>query len=102
MKNTTKKIMRRVWYAFLIKKATHPVTTHSFVLVVAGVFLAQYIHVLAVIRNIAQVQVGELGKYVLETLLSTETVNLLLIGIIMITFLSLRIRLPYLRQDRLV
>lgn len=93
-KNLQKQIMRRVYYAFGIRLATHPVTVHTLVLAIAGYALAVLVHVERVLQNIAATPVADLGSKVVTILLQADTLSLLALGLAMFTALSLPLRLP--------
>ena len=94
--------MRRVWYGYVIYRATHPLTVHGIVLAAAVYLLSQFIHVVAIGQNVSNLRVGDLFSYITGTLTHTEWSNLLLVGIIIMTALSLRWQLPRVRRRQLI
>lgn len=97
-----KTIMRRVWYSYIIYRATHPLTVHGIVLAAAIYLLSRLIHVVAIGQNVSNMRVGDLFSYATGTLTNTEWSNLLLLGIIIMTALSLRWQLPRVRLRQLI
>jgi len=94
--------MRRVYYTFGVRLATHPVTTHAVVLVLSFFILARLVHVAAVYRNLMQAQVGELGMRLVHMLTEADFATLLALTLIIFTCLSLQwqLRLPMFRYMR--
>jgi len=85
--------MRRVYYAFALRVATHPLAVQALVLFVSVYALSRLIHVAAIINNIGSLQVRELGRYIFNTLTHTEFLTLLCFSIVFFTLLSLPLRL---------
>ena len=104
MKDThlQKNIMRRVYYAFLLRVATHPVTMH--VVVLAGVVYAlkEVLHIAAIYRNILQVPLGNVMQYLAKSLINTEMLTLCLLALALATVLSLKIQLRMPRMQMAV
>ena len=96
-----KKVMRRVYYAYALRLATHPVTLHAFVLVLSVFALSRLTHVAAIINNIMGVKVGDLGGYIFNTLVNAEFLTLVCVGVIFFTLLSLPLRLSLPRTRRI-
>lgn len=90
LKNT---IMRRVYYAYTVRKLTSPVAVHAALLLVLFFALTWFVSIPNVIRNVMHVEVGRIGGYALEALTHTEIWTLVIIGGIVLTALSLRWRL---------
>ncbi len=94
MSNTLqKRIMRRVYYAFFLRGAFHPVTVHALVLIVSVFTLSRLVHVAAIIENLKMVRLGELDNYIFATFAQAEFWTLVCTGIIIFTILSLPLRL---------
>ena len=87
-------IMRRVYYAFGVRLATHPITLHAVVLLVAGYALATLVHVEMVLRNLATTEVADLGTKLSTILFNADALSLLALGVVTFTVLSLPLRLP--------
>ena len=84
-------IMRRVYYAYTLRIATHPALI-SAVLFVAGVYgLSVMVHVASIIENILALQVGSLPEYIFNALVHAELFTLVFLGIIIFSLLSFRI-----------
>jgi hypothetical protein len=97
------RIMRRVYYSFGLRALVHPVTLHVAVLALTGYVLTALVHVSAVYKNLLTVQVGELGNYVALTLMRADVATLVVLGVAIMTVLSLQWRLlvPH-RTNRMV
>lgn len=85
----SKTIMRRVYYAFAIRLATHSVTKHVVLLALFGYVLARLVHVAAVYRHIVSVEVGDLGVATFKMFLNADLPTLLVVGLVFFTILSL-------------
>ncbi len=94
-----KRIMRRVYYTFAVRIATHPIVTHTVVLSLSVVIFAKLVHVAAVYRNVTQVQVGELAGYFVRVISHADTATLLVTGLMLATLLSLRLKLKTVRRQ---
>ena len=95
-KNTNsiqKTIMRRVYYAFTIRIATHQVTKHLVVLSLLGYVLTRLVHVAAIYKYVSSVQVGELGSVLMRIAAHADWPTLLVLGLVIFTALSLRFKL---------
>lgn len=88
-----KTIMRRVYYAYTLRLATHTVTLHLALLVGSAFLMTQFVSFKNVLANVSNIKVGQLGSYTWSALVSTEIWTILLIGLIIFAALSLRIQL---------
>ena len=89
-----KNIMRRVYYAFAIRLATHATTLHLLVLA-AGVYaLGYFVHVAAVMQNLSRVPMGEFGPHMLRVVMQADVITLVVLGVVVMTALSLPFSLP--------
>ena len=86
--------MRRVYYAFALRLATHPITLHVVFLVAALYALAALVHVEMVLRNIAVVEVGNLVPHLAKILMNADTATIMVLGITTFVLASLPFRLP--------
>lgn len=89
----TKNIMRRVYYAYALRLAGHPVTLHGAGIIALLVTLTYFVSVVDVMRNIMSVEVGKVGEYFIGSLLNTEIWTLVILGALILAVLSLRIHL---------
>ncbi|MFT7507648.1 MAG: hypothetical protein ACI92I_000812, partial [Acidimicrobiales bacterium] len=87
----------RVYYSYAVRMITKPVVTHAVVLVLAVVILARLVHVAAVYRNLVNVQVGELGAYVLRAIIHTDMATLVTLALIIVAMMSLQRRIGLFR-----
>ncbi|MDA8596987.1 hypothetical protein N9L26_01480 [Candidatus Pacebacteria bacterium] len=95
-----KNIMRRIYYAFAIRLATHPLTVHTILFMLAAYILASLVYVERVLQTIAQTQVGDLGTRLMQILVNADTASILALGVMIFAALSLPLRLP--RRRRLL
>ena len=89
-----KQIMRRIYYAYAMRLATHTVTLHVAVLAILVYALAALVHVDKVLQNIASAQVGDLGAKLLQVAAQADALSLLVFGVLIFTVLSLPLRIP--------
>jgi len=85
--------MRRVYYAFALKTATHPAMLHGSFMLAFIIALTYYVSLGNVIQNIMNIQVGHLGTYLFNAVTNTEIWTLLLLGALILSAFSLRVRL---------
>lgn len=95
-----KQIMRRVYYTYGIRLATHPLMIHGVVLFVAILLLTRLVHVAAIVQNIANVKVGEMMSYVVGMFFHAEVGVLLLLGVCFFSCISLWGKVPAPRLHR--
>ena len=86
-------IMRRVYYAFAIKLATHTATKHVVVLAVLGYVLTKLVFVAKVYENLASRELGELAPTLVRILSNADLVTLVVVGLVIFTALSLPLRI---------
>jgi hypothetical protein len=86
-------IMWRVYYAYALRIGTHPLVTHS-VLIVGAVFaLTYFVSFPHIVENVMQVKVGEVGAYFVGALLHTELWTVVLLALTLAASVSLILRL---------
>ncbi len=98
-KQMQRRIMMHVYRTFAIRLATHPLTLHVGLLVGAAYAVGYFVHVAAVMRNMANVPVGELGGFLARAVTNTEGITLLVLGVMIFAALSLPIQLPQYRRS---
>jgi hypothetical protein len=80
--------MRRVYYAFALRLATHKAVL-SFALLALSVYgLSVMVHVASIAENLRRVQVGRLDNYVANAFLHTDVVTLIFLGLVIFSLLS--------------
>lgn len=84
--------MRRVYYAFGIKLATHTVTLHLVALAVLGYVLAKLVFVAKVYENLASREASELIPAAFRILTQADVVTLAVFGLAVFTALSLPLK----------
>jgi hypothetical protein len=87
------RIMRRVYYAFVLRVATHPLLVHALVVLLSVYALSRLTHVAAIMNNLRSIRVGELDTYLLNSIMHAEFVTLVCVGIVVFSLLSLPLRL---------
>jgi len=101
-KKMKRRIMRRVYYTFGIRMATHVTTMHLVVMAASVYALGYFVHVAAVFRNVSSVPVGEFVGYVLRTVTHADVMTLLVLSVIVLTAVSLPFSLPHAHRTRTV
>ena len=81
--------MRRIYYAFALKLATHPITMQSGLFVLALLVFAKLVHVSSVIENLLATNVANVPNFILGALMQGEVLTLIAVGVITFTMLSL-------------
>jgi len=85
--------MRRVYHAYAQRLVLHPVTVHGVGILALVFALTYFVSVPHVVQNLLGVKVGQLGNYAYSTVAHTEIWTLLIIGGIIMSLFSLRVRL---------
>ena len=91
--------MRRVYYAYAIRMATHPFFIHGVVMGALLLVLTYFVSIPNVFVNTLDVRVGELAPHLFRALQETEVWTLLILGSLIFTTLSLQIHLRMFRID---
>ncbi len=76
-----KKIMRRIYTAYVMRVLCGARARHFFVMVLSVAGLMQYVSVLDVAKNFSHVSVGQAGAFVLGAVTNTEYVTLAVIAV---------------------
>ena len=87
--------MRRVYYTFGIRVATHVTTLHVLVMGVSVYALGYFVHVAAVFRNVSSVPVGDFAGYMFHALTHTDVMTMLMLAVIVLTAVSLPFSVPH-------
>lgn len=61
-------IMRRIYYAYALAFALHPLTLHIGALAISGYLFARLVHVAVVYQGLVNVRLGDLGGHVLSVI----------------------------------
>jgi hypothetical protein len=92
-----RKIMRRVWYSFAIRRVFSLTTLKGFALAVSAGIFVQIVSVTSLVNNLLSVQVKAVPEYVWSTLVASATsgefLKLITLGVIVFTLLSFRPRI---------
>ena len=93
-KQLKRRIMLRVYYIYGLRLALSPFTLHVAVLVAAVYGVGYFVHVAAVMQNLASIPLGEVAPWLMRAASNTEGVTLLVLGAAILAALSLPIQLP--------
>lgn len=95
-------IMRRVYYTYSLSIVLTPAAVWGFVFGASVISFWKLVSVMSIINNLLSVRVGEVPNYALSSLAHTETITLMVFGIIVFTILSVGVRVgwPELRIGR--
>jgi len=91
--------MRRVYYTFGIRVATHATTMHLAVLVGSVYALGYFVHVAAVYRNVTSIPLSDAAGYLANAVLHTEGITMVVLGAVTLAALSLPMSLPRFKQQ---
>lgn len=95
------KIMRRVYYAYALRLATHPIALHVLLLLLSAYALVSLVSVSSIVRNMLSVRLGDLASYVAHAFMHANVLTLIAIGVIFFTLISLRINIRMVRSSRM-
>lgn len=90
--NVHNTIMRRVYYAYAIRLATTRGVLQGFAMIGALIALTYFVSIGNVISNFMNIPVRDIGVFFYNAVTTTEAWTLLLLGIIIFSALSLRVR----------
>lgn len=93
MNTLHRKIMRRIYYAYAMRIATHTITLELALFALALYVFAKMVFVASVVENLLTVEVGKAPAYIANALFHGEVLTLLAIGVMVFVALSLPIRL---------
>lgn len=71
-----KNIMRRIYYAFALRMATHPIILTGALLVGSVYVLSVFIHVASIVRNALAIPLAQIPHFIANAFLSTDTLTL--------------------------
>ncbi len=78
-----KNIMRRVYYAFALRLATHGIVVHGVLFGAALNVFARMVHVARVVEAVQTLPIAYLPQYVLNAVAQGEVVTLLALGVML-------------------
>lgn len=93
MKTLKQKIMRRVYYTFVLRFILHPIFFHALLLGLSIFALSRVVSIPNVLLNLMDVKVGEIAQFFIGALLNTQAATILWLIVITLTSLSLLWRL---------
>jgi putative effector of murein hydrolase LrgA (UPF0299 family) len=92
-------IMRRVYYAFGLRLATHAVTVHAVIFVGLGFLLTKLVFVERIYENLASREVAEFLPALVRILTQADVLTLAVFGLVVFTALSLPLRVVLPRRQ---
>jgi hypothetical protein len=90
MNTLQRKIMRGIYYAYALRLISLPGIWQGFFMLGIVAALSRFVSPGNVFHNLLQVRVGELGNFLYESFLGTESWTLILGVLFVICFFSLR------------
>jgi hypothetical protein len=100
MKTLQRKIMRGIYYAYMLRLISLPGVLQGFGMLAILIALTRFVSIGNVIQNFTNIQVGHIGEFAYNAVRTTELWTLLLIGLFVFFSLSLRIRLVPQSKER--
>ena len=88
MKTLHTTIMRRIYYAYALALAFHPLTLHVLALSVAGYLLARLVHVAVIYHSLLEGRVGEVGSYIVTMVRYADGATLAVMTVAMLLGIS--------------
>lgn len=99
MNTLTRKIMRGIYYAYLLRLATMPGVWQGFVMLGIMIVLTRFVSLGNVLHNLTQIELSHVGTFAYNAVRNTEAWTLLLIGLFVFLSLSLRFSLGPKREQ---
>ncbi len=87
-------IMRRVYYAFMLRMALHPVVVNSLLFIGALFVFARMVHVARIIESLQTLPVANLPVYVMSALSHGEVLTLLSMAVMAVAIGRVAFSLP--------
>ncbi len=98
MKALQRKIMRGIYYAYLLRLVSLPGVAQSFVMLGVLILLTRFVSLGNVVQNFLHIEVNHIGVFFYNAVRTTEIWTLLLLGVFI--FLSLSLRWSFLPQQK--
>ncbi len=90
MKNTLhNRIMRRIYIAFALRIATHTVTIHTALFVLALYVFGVVVHVQRIVEALLRTPLGNMPRYLLSAFMGAEVLTLIALGTMLFVVVSL-------------
>ncbi|MFZ2253407.1 MAG: hypothetical protein WAW13_04560 [Minisyncoccia bacterium] len=100
MKTLQNKIMRGIYYAYMLRLVSLPGVVQGFVMLGILIALTHFVSISHVIQNFSNIEMSNVGTFVYNAVRTTELWTLLLIGMFVFLSLSLRISFVPRREDQ--
>jgi hypothetical protein len=88
-----RKIMRRIYYAYVLRMVTQPALLHGFFLLAMLIALTHFVSLGNVIQNMMSADLSNIPTFVVNALMNTEAWTLVILGVCIFTLFSLRFSL---------
>lgn len=88
IKKLRRTIMRRIYYAYALSIAAHPMLLHGVAFSIALAIFARQVHVASVINNFLSIEVSHVPSFLWHAIARGEVITLFAIGVIVFTALS--------------
>lgn len=85
--------MRRVYYAYALGVATHPMLLHGMALSVSLGLFAHLVHVRSLLTNLLNTELGNIPVFIYNAFARGEVLTILAVGVMIFTALSVQWRL---------
>lgn len=92
-KSLQRKIMRGIYYAYMLRLVSLPGVLQGFVMLGILIVLTRFVSLANVIQNLSNIEMSDFGTFAYNAVRTTELWTLLLIGMFVFLLLSLRISL---------
>lgn len=93
MKKLQRKIMRGIYYAYMLRVVSLPGVLQGFCMLGAMIALTHFVSLGNVIHNLSQIELTHIGTFAYNAIRTTEVWTFLFIGVIVFSILSLRFSL---------
>jgi hypothetical protein len=94
-----RKIMRAIYYAYVIRVACTPGVWQGITMMVCIIALTYFVSIKNVLSNMSHIEISSIGVFMYNALRTTEVWTFLLVGIFVYALLSFRISIVSSPQD---
>lgn len=84
------KIMRRIYYAYILRVSLQPAILHGFFMLAMLISLTYFVSIGNVLQNMSAIPLGKLGTYAMNSVLHTEIWTLFILGALIFSAFSFR------------
>ncbi len=97
-----KRIMRRVYYSFVVRTIMNPALLHGFFMLGTLIVLTYFVSIGNVIQNMLNIRISDLDTFVYNAFTHTEAWTLIVIGVFVFSALSLRFNISHSHIGKIV